>query len=290
MIDSNAHLYFDAFDADRSQVIARARAAGVRAIIDVGVDVETSVACVRMARENEGFFAAVGLHPTSVLPSTSGSGHGTTSGSGSCFSLGSSLGDLDVALERIEALARENVGRVVAVGEIGLDYYWKDVPPEAQRPRLLSQLTLARRLGLPVVVHCRDALGDLFALLESQPSLPGGVFHCFAGTREDADRAVKLGFHISFAGNVTYPKAAAVKEVARHVPAERLLLETDCPFLPPQPKRGKRNEPAYLRETLESLAKLKEMKVEELELLTEENTRRLFHLGSFAVGTEQPQL
>lgn len=254
MIDSHAHLYFESFDPDRAEVIARARASGVEAIINIGIDVESSRKCLALACEHPGFHAAVGIHPTSKVA------------------------DLDGDLDQIERLARENPGRAVAVGEIGLDYHWKDVGAEEQKARLERQLVLARRLQLPVIFHCREALGDLLEILEREEGLPPGVFHCFSGGAEEARRALALEFHVSFAGNVTYRKADALLEALGEVPVEKLLLETDCPFLAPMPCRGKRNEPAFVRHTRDFLARVKGVSPEALERATDAAARRLFGL------------
>ena len=252
MLDSHAHLYFDRFDADRDTVIANARTVGVHGVINVGIDTPTSRAAIDLARAHTDFGAAVGLHPASQI------------------------GDLDGALDEIRKLVVEHRDHVVAIGEIGLDFYWKEVPPQAQYPRLREQLALAREVGLPVIFHCRDALGELFDVLDAETALPGGVFHCFSGEPNDVRRALDLGFHISFAGNVTYPQAAQLKEAALAVPPELLLLETDAPFLPPQPKRGKRNEPAFVVHTRDFLAELHVLLAEEFGTLTEATTRELF--------------
>jgi TatD DNase family protein len=254
LIDSHAHLYFEKFDGDRGEVIARARAAGVQEIINIGIDLASSRQALDLTREHVGLFAVAGIHPTSRVA------------------------DLDGELAGVEELARGHPGRVVAIGEIGLDYYWKDVAPEDQKVRLRAQLELARTLGLPVVFHCRDALDDLLAVLDGERELPPGVFHCFAGGPEEARRALGLGFHVSFAGNVTYPKAAVLQEAARAVPVEKLLLETDCPFLAPQPVRGERNEPAFVRHTRDFLAGLKGVPAADLEAATDATARRLFGL------------
>jgi TatD DNase family protein len=254
VIDSHAHLYFDSFDPDRDDVIARARAAGVSAIINIGIDPDSSEKAVELARRHEGLFAAVGVHPTSRVPDEGG------------------------ALERIESIARAGPGRAVAIGEIGLDYHWDHVPHAVQKERLRAQLGLARRLGLPVVFHCREALEDLLAIVEAEPDRPPGVFHCFSGGAPEAERALGLGYHVSFAGNVTYPKAASLQEAARRVPLERLLLETDCPFLSPVPVRGKRNEPAHVGHTRDFLARLKGVDPREVEEATDVAARRLFRL------------
>jgi TatD DNase family protein len=260
VIDSHAHLYFDGFDGDRDEVIARARAAGVAAIINIGIDPESSEKAVDLARRHEGLFAAAGVHPTSRVP------------------------DELAALERVESIARANQDRVVAIGEIGLDYYWKDVSHDVQKERLRAQLALARRLGLPVVFHCRDALEDLLGILEGEEDLPAGVFHCFSGGVPEADRALRLGFHVSFAGNVTYPKAVTLQEAALRVPLERLLLETDCPFLSPVPVRGKRNEPAHVAHTRDFLARLKGVPERQVEDSTDAAARKLFGLHAAREG------
>ena len=254
MIDSHAHLYFDKFDDDRAEVIARARDAGVTEIINIGIDVPTSRQAVDLARQERGFYAAVGLHPTS------------------------DISDLEQDVASIRELASAESDSVVAIGEIGLDYYWDHVTPEDQRPRLLVQLALARELDLPVIFHCREALADLFEVLESAPQLPPGVFHCFSGTADDARRALNLGYHVSFAGNVTYPKAGGLREAAAAVPPARLLLETDAPFLAPQSRRGKRNEPAFVPFTRSVLAEIHGLADDELDRITDSATRTLFRL------------
>lgn len=255
MIDSHAHLYFDRFDDDREAVIERAREAGVSEIINVGIDLATSEQAIALARARRGFRAAAGIHPTSPVSSLAGE------------------------VERLHALAGGNRSLVVAIGEIGLDYHWQDVPPEEQKPKLAAQLELARALELPVIFHCRDALPDLFRLLEAEARLPRGVFHCFAGDEADARRALGLGFHISFAGNVTYPRAEALRNAARVVPAERLLLETDAPFLAPEPRRGRRNEPSFLPFTARLLAETRGLPLEDLVAQATKATRELFALA-----------
>ena len=254
MIDSHAHLYFERFDDDRSTVIERARAAGVDRIINVGIDAATSRAAIALAAEHRGFFATVGLHPTSAVI------------------------DLAAEIAAIRDLAVAHRGRVVAIGEIGLDYHWDTVAPSAQRERLAMQLDLAAELALPVVFHCRDALADLFAALEARPDRPAGVFHCFGGAPAEAERALALGFHVSFAGNVTFPKADELRAAASVVPIDRLLLETDCPFLAPQARRGQRGEPAFVAFTRDALAELHGVTPAELEREATRATERLFGL------------
>ncbi len=255
MIDSHAHLTYESFDADRGAVIQRAREAGIHGIIDIGIDLDDCRAAVELARRHPGLFVAAGLHPTTPVE------------------------DLDGALAALRQIASGNRREVVAIGEIGLDFHWKEVPPEAQRPKLLLQLELARELQLPVIFHCREALSELLETLEARPALPPGVFHCFAGNPEEARRALDLGFHVSFCGNLTYPKAEALRKTAGAVPPEKILLETDSPFLPPQAKRGQRNEPAFVVYTRDQIARLHGLDPEEFGRLAEVTTRRLFSLA-----------
>ncbi|MBI4583143.1 MAG: TatD family hydrolase [Planctomycetes bacterium] len=254
MIDSHAHLYYESFDADRGAVLQRAREAGIHGIINIGTDLDNCRTAIELARQYPGLFAAAGLHPTTPVEG------------------------LDGALAALRQLAAGNRREVVAIGEIGLDFHWKEVAPEAQRPKLLLQLDLARELRLPVIFHCRKAFTELLETLEARPSLPPGVFHCFAGGPEEARRALELGFHVSFCGNLTYPKAEALRKTAAAVPPEKILLETDSPFLPPQAKRGQRNEPAFVVHTRDQIARLHGLDPEEFGRLAEETTRKLFSL------------
>ncbi len=254
MIDSHSHLYFNKFDKDRAEVIQRSKEAGVTGMIMIGIDLETSVASMNLAAQDPNFYATVGLHPASHVP------------------------DPEKELQDVCQLARDKKEHFVAIGEIGLDYYWKDVTKEIQRERLHTQLDLADELELPVIYHVRDALHDHLALLEERDTNPQGVFHCFGGGPDEAKRALALGYHVSFAGNVTYPKATELQEAAKVVPPERLLLETDAPFMSPQPKRGKRNEPAFMVHTRDYLADLHGIDREEFGELCERTTRELFGL------------
>jgi TatD DNase family protein len=257
-IDSHAHIDGEEFDADREEVVARAREAGVRAILNVGTgdphagNFERAVA---VAEKYEGVYAAVGVHPH----------------------------DAKLYTEAAERLILEFVGsrRVVAVGEIGLDYHYDNSPREVQREVFARQLRLARAEGLPVIIHSRDADDETLEVLRAEYSGAerGGVMHCFGGGPALAAGALDLGFYISFAGNVTFKKADALREVALNVPLERLLVETDCPYLAPVPHRGRRNEPAYVAETARFLADLRGVGGEELGRTTAENFSRLFGVG-----------
>ncbi|HWC05013.1 MAG TPA: TatD family hydrolase [Methylomirabilota bacterium] len=231
LVDTHAHLHDPAFDADRSAVLARARAAGVTGFLTIGTDVGTSEAAVALAATEPDVYAAVGIHPHDARAAAA------------------------PAIERIAALAR--APRVVAVGEIGLDYF-RDLSPRAvQRTALLAQLQLARTVGKPVLLHCREAHADLLEVCAAEgiPAV-GGILHCFSGDLTVARRGLDLGLLISIAGPVTYPSARRLAEVVRALPLDRVVVETDCPYLPPQPWRGRRNEPAYLPVTVARVAEL----------------------------------
>ncbi len=253
LFDTHAHLHFPEFADDLGAVLARARAAGVRRVLTIGTNVETSRAAVALAAREPDVWASVGVHPHDA-------------------------GEADAtALAEIEELAAEP--RVVGIGETGLDFFRNLSPRDAQERVFRAQLALARRVGKPVIVHCRDAHEATLAILaEERVDEPGGVMHCFSGDVEIARRCLGLGLLISLAGPVTYPKARALPEVARFVPGDRLVVETDCPFLPPQPYRGKRNEPAYLAITAARVAELRGESLPTLAARTSENAAKLFGL------------
>jgi TatD DNase family protein len=253
LFDTHAHLHFPDFDADRDAMLARARAAGVRRMVTIGTDIETSRAAIAIARREADVWATVGVHPHDA-------------------------GDSDeAALAEVQRLAGE--ARVVGVGEIGLDFFRNLSPRDAQERVLRRFIAVARDVRKPVVVHCRDAHAEALAILaEERVGEVGGIMHCFSGDVEIARRCLDLGLVISLAGPVTYPNARALPEVARFVPADRLVIETDCPFLPPQGYRGKRNEPAYLAITAARVAELRGEPVETLALRTTDNARRLLRV------------
>jgi len=255
-VDSHAHIDGEEFDADRDEVVARARAAGVSAILNVGTgdphggNFERAAA---VAEKYEGVYVAAGVHPHDARL-------------------------YDDAAERHLLEVLHGSGRMVALGEIGLDYHYDNSPREAQRDVFMRQLRLAREEGLPVIIHSREADEETAEILERELAGSGtrGVMHCFGGGPGLAEAALALGFYISFAGNVTFKKAEALREVAAVVPLERLLVETDCPYLAPVPHRGRRNEPAYVVETARFLAELRRVSHEELGRATSENFARLF--------------
>jgi TatD DNase family protein len=232
LVDTHAHLHDDAFAADRDAVLARARAAGVGRLVTIGTDAESSRAAAALAERHADVYAAVGIHPHDA-----------------------SRAD-EIALAEVTALAGHP--RVVAVGEIGLDYFRNLSPRRAQLDALRAQLALAREVRKPVLLHCRDAHAELLEVLAVE-GLPerGGIMHCFSGDVAVARRCLDLGLVLSIAGPVTYPNARRLPDVVRLAPADRLVVETDCPYLPPQPWRGQRNEPSYLATTAARVAELR---------------------------------
>ena len=253
LFDTHAHLHFPDFATDLDDVLMRARAAGVRRMVTIGTDADTSRAAVAIAERDPEVWASVGLHP-----------HDAAQGDDGVFA----------ELERLAASPR-----VVALGEMGLDFFRNLSPKPAQEDALRRQLALARRLRKPALIHCRDAHEETLTILaEERVNEVGGIMHCFSGDVAIARRCLDLGLAISLAGPVTYPNARALPDVARFVPGDRLVVETDCPFLPPQPHRGKRNEPSYLVITAGRVAELRGEALEALAVRMAENARRLFGL------------
>jgi TatD DNase family protein len=259
-IDSHAHLDVPNYDADRAEVIARAQAAGVEIMLEIaGSDIgKGSLAPgLKLAEEHLFIYAAIGLHPHEA-----------------------SL--YDEALEQT-LLEYSRHPKVIGWGEIGLDYYYDNSPRDVQQRVFRRQLELGLERRLPVIVHTRDAEEDTIAILHDAWANEGGaeiggIIHCFTSTQKLACAAIEMGFYISFSGVVTFKTAEELREVARSVPAERLLIETDCPFLAPVPHRGKRNEPAFVLETARKLAELQQTSMEEIGRITSGNFRRLFNL------------
>jgi len=253
LVDSHAHLDFDDFDEDRESVLERAQKTGVKLIINVGFDLESSLRSIGLAEKNPFIFAAVGIHPHEA---------------------GKAPGDY---VQKLEEMAEHP--KVVAIGEIGLDYFRDRSPRPVQKEVFQQQLRLAKKVNLPVVIHDRDAHDEVTQILQNE-GLPeaGGVMHCFSGDVVLAKKVLELGLYISIAGPVTYAKNIALGQVASMVPSGRLLIETDAPFLPPHPLRGKRNEPAYIRYTAEKVAAMRGKTWEHIGQLCLENTRELFRI------------
>jgi TatD DNase family protein len=255
LIDTHAHLDDDRFAADLPAVLARAAAAGVARVLTIGIDRATSEASVALARQRPELAAAVAIQPNHVAEATPN--------------------DFD----RIAELA--TLPGVVAVGETGLDRYWDRAPFDLQEHLFVKHLALARRVGKPVVIHCRQAEADVVRVLTADFVAHGpvpGVMHSFSGDAATAAACLALGLHISFAGMVTYKNAADLRAVAAAVPAARLLVETDSPYLSPEPVRGNRNEPANVAHTLRRLAGVRGEDAEALAAVTTANARRLFGL------------
>ena len=248
LIDSHAHLNFPQFDADREAVIARARKAGLVAILNVGTDLASSRTAVKLAEKYDFLYAAVGVHPHDARTLT------------------------PTVLDELRRLARHP--KVVAIGEIGLDYYRDLSPRPMQQWAFADQLALAAELGLPVVVHSREAHDDVLATLQGWDGV--GVLHSYSAGPERLEEVLELGFYIGISGPVTFPKANRLRAVAATVPLERLLVETDCPYLTPVPHRGRRNEPAYVQYVVEAVARARETSPKAVARATADNARRLF--------------
>ncbi len=253
LIDSHCHLDSTEFNDDREAVIERALAAGVEHMMAIGTgngppDLEAGV---RMADKHPAFFATVGIHPHDAAKAS------------------------PEDLKRLADLLAHP--KVLAVGEIGLDYHYNFSPRDIQKSTFIEQMEIAAQAKKPIVIHTREAWDDTLALIEQHwtPHGIGGIMHCFSGGPEEAQRAIDLGFYLSFGGIVTFPKALAVQEAAKFAPRERILIETDAPYLAPVPKRGKRNEPALMVHTARKLAELRSESYEDICIATTENFRRL---------------
>lgn len=253
LTDTHTHLNARQFDADRDEVIRRARENGVTRIINIGFNRETIPTSIELTERYDFIYTAVGWHPQDAI-------------------------DMKPEdLEWIERLCAKD--KVVAIGEIGLDYYWDTSPKDVQHRVFREQIRLARKLGMPVVIHNRDAHHDVVQLLkEEKADEVGGVMHCFSGSWETAKQCLDLNFYISFGGPITFKNAKQPKEVLAKVPLDRLLVETDAPYLTPHPHRGKRNETGYVRLVAEAAAEIKGLSLEELARITSENATRLFRL------------
>ena len=255
LIDTHTHLFDERFAADLPEVLDRAAAAGVERVVCLGIDLESSRAAVEIANRYPLAVAAVGIQPNSAAEAKPG--------------------DWDLIVK-----LAESEPRVVAIGETGLDHYWDKTPFAMQEDYFTRHIELAQRLNKPFVIHCREAEADVVkALREHRARGPlRAVMHSFSGDLATARECLEMGLYISFAGMVTYPNAQSLRDVAKEVPLDRLLVETDCPYLAPQPVRGKRNEPAYVAHTAARLAQVKEVSVQVLEEHTTRNAKALFGL------------
>jgi TatD DNase family protein len=266
LFDTHCHLDVAAFDEDRDAVFGRAHEAGVTQFLNPAYDLESSRRAVALAQAREDVVAAVGIHPNDA-----GEFGGET------------LNELRrLAYRRfpphLSPLPQGERELVVAIGEIGLDYHWKTVPPEKQAEAFIAQLQLARELSLPVIIHCRDAHDDCLEILREHGQGLSLVLHSFAGKMAHLRAALALDYHIGVGGPLTYPSAHTLRDCVQAAPIERIVLETDAPYLAPQGWRGKRNEPAYLRQVAERLADVKSMSLDDIARITSDNARRLFRL------------
>jgi len=254
LVDSHAHLEMKDFDKDRDRVIARALAAGVSHIITVATTIPDAQKALNIAQKNESVYVAIGIHPHEVKDI--------------------SEGDYD----ELRSLTQEK--KVVAFGEIGLDFYRNHSPREIQLSRFRELLRLGKDLGLPIILHDRDAHAEILKILQEEGNGQWkGVFHCFSGDYEMARKILRMGFLISIPGTITFKKSTTQQEVVRRIPLEKILLETDCPYLAPAPFRGKRNEPAYIRNTAARVASLKGLSFEDVARITSLNVKLLFGVG-----------
>lgn len=252
MIDSHAHLDEERFDEDRDELIKSLKENAISYVINPSSDMETSRRVVKLSNRYNNIFAAVGIHPHDAE------------------------GFKEEDLDELRELSKDE--KVVAIGEIGLDYYYDNSPREIQKDVFRKQLELSHELDLPVIIHTRDAMGDTYDILKEFEGRVRGVMHCYTGSIEMAEKFMKLGFYISIAGPVTFKNAVNVREMAKQIPLERLLIETDSPYLAPVPNRGKRNDPTNVRYVADMLANLKEIQIDKIIEHSRENTVKLFSL------------
>jgi TatD DNase family protein len=259
VIDTHCHLDMKEFDADRDAVIRRARDAGFEALITVGSDLEGTIRAMEIAEEYDFVHASIGIHPHDAKDFTE-----------------------NIHSDLLEWSKKK---KVVAIGETGLDYHYDHSPREVQQDVFRQHLRLAGEAGLPVIIHSREAREDTLRILR-ESGINNGVFHCFSGDAGMAEEAMEMGFYISLAGPVTFSKAAQLKEVARIIPDDYLLTETDAPYLSPVPFRGRRNEPAYMEHTLRHIAALRDISFDDAARITTLNAKRLFGIGIISEKAE----
>ncbi len=253
LFDTHAHLTDKRFDVDRPELLASLPAKGIHLVIDVAEDLQTSRACLQNAKAYEYIYASCGFHPHNAKRMK------------------------DEDLTAFRDMSAEP--KVKAIGEIGLDYHYDFSPRDIQRKRFLQQIDLALELDLPIIIHDREAHGDMLDILRSYDKLPAGVMHCFSGNKEMALECVSLGLYLSFAGPLTFENAKKTAEAAKYIPLDRLLVETDCPYLTPVPFRGKRNDPSLVFYTAEKLAAVHGKTIEEMAEITLINGKKLFGIA-----------
>ncbi|MDQ0163427.1 TatD family hydrolase [Bacillus alveayuensis] len=254
LFDTHAHLNAVQYEQDLEEVIQRAKDEGVSHIVVVGFDRPTIKRAMELTESYDFIYAAVGWHPVDAIDMT------------------------DEDLAWIKELASHP--KVVALGEMGLDYYWDKSPKEVQKEVFRKQIALAKEVKLPIIIHNREATADILEILKEENAHEvGGIMHCFSGSLEVARQCMDMNFYISFGGPVTFKNAKKPKEVAAAIPLEYLLIETDCPYLTPHPFRGKRNEPSYVKYVAEKIAELRELTFEEVAHITTENAKKIFSIS-----------
>ncbi|MFP7343948.1 TatD family hydrolase [Bacillus safensis] len=254
LFDTHAHLNAEQYNEDLEQVIERAKSEKVEKIVVVGFDRPTITRAMELIEEYDFIYAAIGWHPVDAIDMT------------------------DEDLAWIKDLSQHE--KVVAIGEMGLDYYWDKSPKDVQKEVFRRQIALAKEVKLPIVIHNRDATEDVLTILKEEGAAEvGGIMHCFTGSLETAKACMEMNFYISFGGPVTFKNAKKPKEVVKEIPSEKLLIETDCPYLTPVPFRGKRNEPSYVKYIAEQIAELREISFEELAELTTKNAKKVFRIN-----------
>ncbi len=254
LFDTHVHVNAEQFNEDLEDVIERAKEAGVDNMVVVGFDRPTIIRAMELIETYDFMYAAVGWHPVDAIDMT------------------------EDDLQWIEELS--NHPKVVAIGEMGLDYHWDKSPKDVQMEVFRKQIRLAKKVGLPIIIHNREATADIVNILkEEEASRVGGIMHCFSGSAETAIECINMNFYISLGGPVTFKNAKKPKEVAAAVPLDRLLIETDCPYLAPHPYRGKRNEPSYVKLVAEQIAEIKQLTIEEVSQATTENAKKLFGIN-----------
>lgn len=250
--DTHAHLDDPVYTEDFAEVAARMQSSGIFRVTNVGCDLPSSERSVKLAQDYDFIYAAIGIHPHNAAEAT------------------------DETWAKLLLLAKQQ--KVLAWGEIGLDYYRDLSPHSIQKEIFIQQIKLANEVGLPIIIHNRDAHQDILEIVKAHLPKYGGVFHCYSGSWEMAKVLLNLGFYLSFAGPVTYKNARHTVEVAVHAPMDRILVETDSPYLTPEPQRGKRNEPTYVRKIVEKLAEIKNLPFEDVALQTTCNAETIFNL------------
>lgn len=260
IIDTHAHLTWDSFKPDLQEVVERAKEVGITQVINVGADLESSSAAAKLECPGIKCYSTIGLHPHES--------------------------EKNIPVEELEKIYQSNPNKIIAVGECGLDYHFAGIDyslsqtseekqKELQKELFKSQITLAKKLNLPLIIHCRDSFDGIF-IPELQNTT--GVFHSFTGNNEQAKKVLTLGFYLGFTCIITYPKNEHLRQIIKEMPLDKILTETDCPFLPPQTKRGQRSEPADVVEVVKIIAQMKEISFEEAANQTLSNAKHLFHL------------